>query len=106
MASVFLSYDRDDTSAARVIATALEKNRSVLVTDTATDPLFAQMRELWEREGRKIDQLHFLVDLGHQELTRLHHVGRVIDAGQAGHALLGARRNECRGTQDERRKIK
>jgi two-component system cell cycle response regulator len=36
------------------IALALETNRPVLVSDTATDPLFAEMRELWAREGRTI----------------------------------------------------
>jgi two-component system cell cycle response regulator len=37
------------------IATALETNRSVLVENTATDPLFAEMREMWAREGKTID---------------------------------------------------
>ena len=37
------------------IAMALETNRPVLVADTATDPLFAQMRALWASEGRRID---------------------------------------------------
>jgi two-component system cell cycle response regulator len=37
------------------IAMALETDRPVLVADTSSDPLFAEMRELWEREGRRID---------------------------------------------------
>lgn len=37
------------------IKTALDTNRSVLVEDTATDPLFSEMRAMWAREGKTID---------------------------------------------------
>jgi two-component system cell cycle response regulator len=37
------------------ISAALETNRPILVEDTATDALFAEMRERWAREGRTVD---------------------------------------------------
>ena len=36
------------------LAAALRTNRPVLVTDVSRDPLFADVRELWRREGRTV----------------------------------------------------